>query len=124
MKSSIFWDRTPCSPLKVNRRFVGTYCHHNHGLKVSYVRTLLVPKCWFLALILKMEATCSSETSADFQRATRHYIPLERTLQIKIFFPLVGRDFCLDWGTLLSPEHRGSLRYIQVYISTMITLLF
>jgi hypothetical protein len=22
MKSSIFWDITPCSPLKVNRRFV------------------------------------------------------------------------------------------------------
>jgi hypothetical protein len=27
-----------------------------------------------------MEATCSSETSADFQRSTRHYIPDDRTL--------------------------------------------
>jgi hypothetical protein len=25
MKSSIFWDITPCSPLEVNRRFEGTY---------------------------------------------------------------------------------------------------
>jgi hypothetical protein len=24
-KSTIFWDITPCSPLKVNRRFGGTY---------------------------------------------------------------------------------------------------
>jgi hypothetical protein len=25
MKSTVFWDMTPCSPLKVNRRFGGTY---------------------------------------------------------------------------------------------------
>jgi hypothetical protein len=29
---------------------------------------------------LKMEVTCSSETSVDFQRTTRRYIPEERTL--------------------------------------------
>jgi hypothetical protein len=29
---------------------------------------------------LKMEATCSSETSEDFQRTTRRYIPEDRTL--------------------------------------------
>jgi hypothetical protein len=26
MKSSIFWDIIPCSPLKINRRFGGTFC--------------------------------------------------------------------------------------------------
>jgi hypothetical protein len=26
MKSTIFWDTTTCGPLKVNRRFGGTYC--------------------------------------------------------------------------------------------------
>jgi hypothetical protein len=25
MKSTIFWDITPCSPVSVNRRFGGTY---------------------------------------------------------------------------------------------------
>jgi hypothetical protein len=25
IKSTVFWDITPCSPLKVNRRFGGTY---------------------------------------------------------------------------------------------------
>jgi hypothetical protein len=29
---------------------------------------------------LKMEATCSSQTSVDFQRTTRRYIPEDRTL--------------------------------------------
>jgi hypothetical protein len=31
MKSSIFWDITPCSPLKVNRHFGGTYRLHRQG---------------------------------------------------------------------------------------------
>jgi hypothetical protein len=31
MKSTIFWGTTPCSPLKVNRRFEGTYRLHFLG---------------------------------------------------------------------------------------------
>jgi hypothetical protein len=31
---------------------------------------------------LKMEVTCSIETSVDFQQATHHNIPEDRTLQI------------------------------------------
>jgi hypothetical protein len=31
MKSTIFWDITPCSPLSVNRRFGGTYRLHLQG---------------------------------------------------------------------------------------------
>jgi hypothetical protein len=38
MKSSIFWDITPCSPLKVNRRFGGIYCLHLQGLKISQIK--------------------------------------------------------------------------------------
>jgi hypothetical protein len=36
--------------------------------------------------ILKLEATCPSETSVDFERNTRRYIPEERTLQRKCFY--------------------------------------
>jgi hypothetical protein len=35
MKSNIFWDITPCSPLKINRRFGGTYRLHLQGRKIS-----------------------------------------------------------------------------------------
>jgi hypothetical protein len=38
-KSSVFWDMTLCSPLKVNRRF-GETCH------------LHFQDCWFLACII------------------------------------------------------------------------
>jgi hypothetical protein len=35
MKGTIFWDITPCSPLKVNRHFMS---YQSSGLKVSQAR--------------------------------------------------------------------------------------
>jgi hypothetical protein len=35
MKSSIFWDVTLCSPLKVNRRFGGTCRLHHQGQRIN-----------------------------------------------------------------------------------------
>jgi hypothetical protein len=66
LKSTNFWDITPCSPLSVNRQA----CH--------------LPARWFLAELifttLKMEVICCSETSVDTQRTTRRYIPEVGTL--------------------------------------------
>jgi hypothetical protein len=58
IKSAIFWNITPCSPLSGNRRSEEHItCHLLSG--------------WFLAQLifsaLKMEAICSSETSVDTQ---------------------------------------------------------
>jgi hypothetical protein len=38
MKSSIFWKITPCSPLKVNRRFGGTRRLYLQGRRISRAR--------------------------------------------------------------------------------------
>jgi hypothetical protein len=38
MKNSIFRDITPCSPLKVNRRFGGTCRLHLHGRRINQER--------------------------------------------------------------------------------------
>jgi hypothetical protein len=78
MKSSIFWDITSCSPLKVNRRFGGTYRLHLHEYVLTAFRLIS-----FSAYnsTLRMEAICSSETSVDFQRTTRRNISGDRTLQ-------------------------------------------
>jgi hypothetical protein len=87
MKSTIFWDITPCSPLKVNRRFGGTYCLHLQGRRISRARRLCLSPAYTLvscaaySTTLKMDAICSSETSVDFQRTTRCYIPEDSTLQ-------------------------------------------
>jgi hypothetical protein len=35
MKSIIFWDMTPCSPLSFNRRFGGTYHLHLLGRRIA-----------------------------------------------------------------------------------------
>jgi hypothetical protein len=36
MKSTIFWDITPCSPLSIHRRFGGTYRFHLQGRKNKF----------------------------------------------------------------------------------------
>jgi hypothetical protein len=78
MNGFIFLDITPSSPLKVNRRFGGTYCLHPQGFTlVSYSA---------YSSTLKMEATCSSETSVDFQLTTRRYIPEDRALNNKTLY--------------------------------------
>jgi hypothetical protein len=51
MKSTIFWDITPCSPLNVNRRFGGTYYNSSplsslkdrHSLGVNILYFYILP---------------------------------------------------------------------------------
>jgi hypothetical protein len=62
---SIFWDITPCSPLNV---------HSKHSSAFTLV------SCSAYSSTLNMEAICYSETSVDFQRTTRRYIPGESTM--------------------------------------------
>jgi hypothetical protein len=90
-ESTVSWDITACSLLKVNRRFGGTLCIHLQG-RISREWYQLVSR-WldlppaltlvsFLAYFssIKMEAICSSETSVEFQQTTRRCIPVDRTV--------------------------------------------
>jgi hypothetical protein len=89
IKSSIVWDITLCSPLKVNWCFGGTcrfhlqgkinQARHQHdvGQKQDSVGFLLG-----LLFTLMIEATCSSEMFVGCQWTTWHYIPEDRTLRI------------------------------------------
>jgi hypothetical protein len=82
MKSTIFWDITPCSLLSVNRRFGETSRLNLHSRKISWARNQCESR-WQEAyfLTLKMEARCSSETSVHTQQTTRHFIPEDGTLR-------------------------------------------
>jgi hypothetical protein len=85
-----FLDVTPCSLLRCNLRFGGTY-RLNHQGRIKYQQepaggkqnNLRAGKLGFLLKFssnLKMEAICSSETSVESQQTTRRHIPEEDTL--------------------------------------------
>jgi hypothetical protein len=65
----LFWNITPCNPLKVNRRFGGTCLLHLFGRQISQARN-------------QNEAGGSACTCLrnvfDFQQTARHYIPEDR----------------------------------------------
>jgi hypothetical protein len=65
MKSS--WDITPRSKQVPGRALLAT--------------CFMLVSCSAYSFTLKMEATYSSETSVDFQRDTRRYLPEDRTLR-------------------------------------------
>jgi hypothetical protein len=87
MKSTIFWDITPCSPLKVNRRFGGTYHLHLQGRRISRARNQRENK-W---------------QAEDFQLTTRCCIPEDSTLRLNKFNKCT-RIFtlCLHFDNLFS----------------------
>jgi hypothetical protein len=80
IKSPSFWNITPCSPLKVNRRFGETYSLHLQVRRISRARNQRDIRWQAYSSTLKMEAICYSEMSVDFQRTTRRYIPEDRTI--------------------------------------------
>jgi hypothetical protein len=76
LKSSMLWDITPRSPLKVNRRYLA----YSSALKMEAIFSSEMLVSFSAYSNLKMEAMCFSETSIDFQRTTRRYIPEDSTL--------------------------------------------
>jgi hypothetical protein len=100
MKSSIFRDIMPCSLLKVNGRSGGKCLLHNlQGRRITQARDqhetdikqssasylIHVGFCYLLLASfffgLYFDPEDGSETSDDFQRTTRRYIPGDRTPQ-------------------------------------------
>jgi hypothetical protein len=66
LKSTIFWDMTPCSPYSCTRRFGGTYRLHLQGRRIVQQTS---------------EQAGSSEMSSTTQWTTRRHIPEDGTLQ-------------------------------------------
>jgi hypothetical protein len=88
MKSTIFWDTTSCSPLKVKKVYLPP------------ASTLVF--CSAYSLILKMEAICSSETSIDYQRTTRRCIPEDVALHHSSHLLMRPSIYLLIWASNLS----------------------
>jgi hypothetical protein len=68
--------------------------------------------CLAYSSTVKMEATCSSQTSADIQRTTPRYIPEDRTIEDELF---------VKRGML--PQLHDNLVFIHLEIFTFYLLL-
>jgi hypothetical protein len=86
--TTTFWDITPCSPSKVNRRFEKICRLRLQGRRVSRARNQCEAGSkqspvsrWGYYSAMKMEVTFFSEVSVDFQRTTRRYIPEDGALR-------------------------------------------
>jgi hypothetical protein len=97
------WDIRPCSPLKVNWYFGGMCRLHRQGRrtnkKPSSAAWFTLVSCSAYFSSLKM-ATCSSETSVNFQRAARHYSPEHRILH-RLTSGLGAWGSVVRWGIML-----------------------
>jgi hypothetical protein len=82
MKSIIFWDMTPCSPLSFNRRFGGTYRLHLQGRRNRFSKTSkraggkqnLFLRSW------RWKRYVPPKRRVETQRTTRRLIPEDDTL--------------------------------------------
>jgi hypothetical protein len=79
MKNSIFWDVTPCIPVKVYRRFGGTYYLYPQGRRVSQASDHEETSSTALPTI-----PLTHETSVNFYHTTRSHIPEDNTLNFRI----------------------------------------
>jgi hypothetical protein len=119
MKSSVFWDLMPCSPLKVNQSFSGTCRHHLQGWRISQVRnqheagSKQSSACLAYSLTLKMEVTCSSETLVDFQWTTMTLYPRRQNSLLKQVWMCMFRDLLCSRGESSSVNH---LTVLQLFI--------
>jgi hypothetical protein len=104
--STIFRDITPYSPLKVNRRFGGTYRFHLHGRRISRARNQracrLLSRCLFYQLIIR-------------SWRWRRYVPPKRPVCTLVscwtyfFYPEDGGDVFLRNALLATCLHAGFL---------------
>jgi hypothetical protein len=72
-KSKTFWVVTPCSLLRCNRCFGGTYCLHLQGRRKFQQEPASKQ-------VASRSAICSSETSVACQQTTRRHIPEDDSL--------------------------------------------
>jgi hypothetical protein len=71
--SSMLWDMTPCSVVKVKTHFSEEHIAYIFKTEEKAMQESSMKQA-------SSKKTCSSETSVDFQLTTRHYTPEGRTL--------------------------------------------
>jgi hypothetical protein len=96
IKSTIFWDITPCSPLKVNQCFRGTYRLHLQDL-LSH---------WYLAWLIR-------------PWRWRQHVPPKRWLTFNGLHSIISHKTLLLMTTTVNlKSYKGIINYTFYYIGT------
>jgi hypothetical protein len=91
MKSTIIWDITPCSPLKIS------------DFSEEHITSIITLVSCLTYSALKMEVVCSSETSVDFNGL--HGVICQKTIL-----------FCYSWHGIIENDVRiWCLQYVRHY---------
>jgi hypothetical protein len=102
VKSTISWDMTSYSQLKVNRRFGG------RALLVTYFHAAIL----FGVFFDPKDGGVSMETLVDFQRTTRYYIPDDSSLRelslLRFYTFALGKTLKRKPGQLRNPVSKPS----------------
>jgi hypothetical protein len=118
MKSIIFWDMTPCSPLSCTRRFGRSYrllCSSTLKMEAIRLATCLLDGLLNYSSTLKMEVIRSSETSGATQRTTRRHIPEDDTLNC------TGCSKKASWPGSVSSNALCKPMYVCMYVCMLIS---
>jgi hypothetical protein len=92
MDISIFWDIICCRLMKSQRTFRKNIKPSSRSKSHPSEQSTLFAACIFLVSCLaytstlKMEVTCSSETSTYFYKATQHHIQKIILINIRVYF--------------------------------------
>jgi hypothetical protein len=116
LKSSVFWDITPRSLLKVNRRFEVTCRLHFQGRKIGEARKQHEAgrKSSSASSTLKIEATCSSGTAVAFNGLPRVISQKIGPFICKIVYVVKGKVslwFYYGWNQNCSKTFWWNLSY-------------
>jgi hypothetical protein len=104
LKSIIFWDMTPCSPLSVNHRFGGTYRLHLQDRRNKFSKNRkkadsihLPPACLLVLLNLFLRPW-----------RWRRYVPPKRRLTLNILHGVISQKIVLFITTAVKTSNPTS----------------
>jgi hypothetical protein len=137
-KRSVLWDISLWKPLKINRRFGGSYRHHLQGRRINQTRnqkrrttkqpTLLdicftLVACLTFSSTLRMETACSYEISFNFRWTTRFISQnIERSLWASNPTSSLSLFAIANYFCVLIKRHFFNLLRRPSYLSSMPTI--
>jgi hypothetical protein len=99
MKSIIFWDMTPCSPLSFNRRFGGTYRLHLQGRRNGFSKPASKVASW----------------------RWRRYVPPKRRLKPNRLHGIISQKMILFITTAVKTSNPTIIKHVYQNVTLLLS---